>query len=89
MVGSFTLREVFEAMEIDAVSDLDIKREKEPARKNSGTRWIKQLTTIVWNHIYQVWLERNVARHGKEEEEKSVLGLLTRFRHWAEHYLYI
>ena len=54
MMESSPLREVFEAMEIDAVSDLDIKREKEPARKNSGTRWIKQLTTIVWNHIYQV-----------------------------------
>jgi len=55
------------------------ERERESTRRNSGTGWIKQLTTVVWNRIYQVRLERNLARRGKEYE-KRVYSVLTRFR---------
>ena len=50
------------------------ERKINPTRSNLGTAWIRQLTTVIWKRIYQVWLERNLARHGKEEEEKSVCG---------------
>ena len=46
------------------------ERKINPTRSNSETGWTRQLTTVIWKHIYQVWLERNLARHGKEEEEK-------------------
>lgn len=48
-----------------------IERNIAPTRSNSGTGWIKQLTTVIWKHVYKVWLARNLARHGKEEEEKK------------------
>ena len=69
MMGSSSPWEVFEAMEIDAVRELEREKGK-PNKKQFRDRRIRQLTTVIWKHIYQVWLERNLARHEKEEEER-------------------
>jgi len=42
----------------------------EVTRKNSGTGWIRMLIKIIWTNINLVWIERNLVRHGKDEEEK-------------------
>ena len=69
-MGSSPLREVFEATEIDVVPELDREKDK-PNEKQFRERMDQAaITTAIWKHIYQVWLERNLARHGKEEEEK-------------------
>ena len=63
-MGSSPLREVFEATELDREKD----RTNEKKFRDRTDQVAK--TTVIWKHIYQVWLERNLARHGKEEEEK-------------------
>ena len=47
-----------------------VARKIEVRRKNSGTGWIRMLTKIIWNNIDQVWIDRNLVRHGKDEEEQ-------------------
>ena len=39
---------------------------------NSGIGWSSQLITIIWSHIHSVWIARNLARHGKDQEEQKV-----------------
>ena len=46
------------------------KRKIEVTRLNSGTGWIRILTKIIWNKINQVQIDRNLARHGKDEEDQ-------------------
>ena len=65
-----------------------IERKINPTRRNSGTGWIKQLTTVIWKHIHQVWLERNLARHGKEEEDKRIKERLRCINEISTYYIY-
>ena len=45
-MGSSLLREVIEAMEIDAVPEFDRDKDKDN-EKQLGTGWIRQLTTVI------------------------------------------
>ena len=46
------------------------------------------ITTVIWKHIYQVWLERNLARHGKEEEDKRIKERLRCINEISTYYIY-
>ena len=47
-----------------------VENEIKVTRWNSGTGWIRMLTKVIWSNIHKVWIESNLARHGKDEEEK-------------------
>ena len=39
---------------------------------NSGVGWSSHLISIIWSHIYSVWINRNLARHGKDQAEQKL-----------------
>ena len=47
------------------------RRRIKPTRLNSGTGWVSHIIAIIWKNVHQEWLVRNLARHGKDELERS------------------
>ena len=38
-------------------------------RFNSGSMWIRAVTKTIWEYVYEMWKERNLDRHGRDNEE--------------------
>ena len=65
-----------------------VNRKIEVTMLNSGTEWIRMLTKSIWNNINQVWIDRNLARHGKDEEEQREKMRLHCISEITEYYNY-
>ena len=34
---------------------------------NSGSAWIRAVTKTIWDYVYDMWNERNLDRHGRDD----------------------
>jgi hypothetical protein len=50
-------------------------REVTLSHKNNGPAWASQLIQVIWNHHHATWLERNLARHGADAENRKEIAL--------------
>ena len=56
--------------------------------KNSGINLIRRLILKIWELVHGVWLERNQARHGRDEmeqKEKKREQCLREIESWYDH----
>ena len=57
--------------------------------QNSGTQWLASLIRLLWTHIHQVWLARNLARHGStfsEQLEKQRQACVSEISLYYDYY---
>ena len=56
-------------------------------RLNDGSAWMRKVCSVIWEHVHQMGLKRNLGRHGREEKdgsERARQGCLKRNSHVAQ-----
>ena len=49
---------------------------------------MKKVCAVIWDHVHQMWLERNLDRHGREAKEQAGRARLRSLREvkmWHQH----
>ncbi|KAG7337263.1 hypothetical protein IV203_006801 [Nitzschia inconspicua] len=52
----------------------------EVKRQNHGLSWSSNIIRLMWDHCYKEWKTKNIARHGKDAEDKAQRRLETAHR---------